>query len=45
LGEASQRPAGSDDAITRNGDNAMKLRQCRSSRVSCFLTARSIGSP
>jgi hypothetical protein len=45
FGEASQRPDGSEDAITRNGESAMKLRQCLSNRANCFLTARSLGSP
>jgi len=31
--------------MTMNGDSAMKARECFSSRGSCFLTARSIGSP
>ena len=33
------------EAITRNGECAIKARECFSSRGSCFLTARGLGSP
>ena len=45
FGEASSRPEASAEAITRNGDSAIKARECFSSRGICFLTARSLGSP
>ena len=41
LGEASARPEASVEAMTRNGDSAIKARECFSSRGNCFLTARS----
>ena len=42
---AWQRPDGSVEAITRNGDNSINARECFSRRGNCFLTARSCGCP
>ena len=43
FGDASQRPDGSDEAMTRNGERAMNARQCSSNRLSCFFSERSLG--
>src|SRR5271165_5760364 len=45
FGDASHRPDGSANAMTRNGERAMKSRQCLSSRPSGFFKARALGAP